>query len=57
MPDFSWGGAQGYEAYSLKKMFETTEKVFARRDHRQFNEIEKDILKTVFELTEQYRRY
>jgi UDP-N-acetylglucosamine diphosphorylase/glucosamine-1-phosphate N-acetyltransferase len=57
IPDFSWGGAQGYEIYTLKKMFETTEKVFARRPHRVFNDTEKDILKTVFELTEKFRRF
>jgi UDP-N-acetylglucosamine diphosphorylase/glucosamine-1-phosphate N-acetyltransferase len=57
VPDFAWGGAQGFEVYTLKKMFETTEKVFARRDHRVFNETERDILKTVFDLTEQYRRF
>jgi len=55
VPDFSWGGAQGYEVYSLKKMFETAEKVFARRDHRRFDENEQNILKKVFELTEEYR--
>ncbi|MGZ3822535.1 MAG: GlmU family protein [Mucilaginibacter sp.] len=57
VPDFSWGGAQGYEVYTLKKMFETTEKVFARRDHRVFDETEQDILKTVFGLTEEFRRF
>jgi len=57
IPDFSWGGPQGYEVYTLKKMFETTEKVFARRDHREFNQIEQDILKKVFELTEPFRRF
>jgi UDP-N-acetylglucosamine diphosphorylase/glucosamine-1-phosphate N-acetyltransferase len=57
VPDFSWGGAQGYETYTLKKMFETTEKVFARRDHRVFDQAEQDILKTVFELTEAHRRF
>jgi UDP-N-acetylglucosamine diphosphorylase/glucosamine-1-phosphate N-acetyltransferase len=55
--DFSWGGAQGFETYSLKKMFDTAQKVFDRRDHREFNETEKDILKTVFELTEEFRRF
>lgn len=57
IPDFSWGGAQGYEVYTLKKAFETTEKVFARRDHRSFNDVERDILKKVFELTEEFRRF
>jgi UDP-N-acetylglucosamine diphosphorylase/glucosamine-1-phosphate N-acetyltransferase len=56
IPDFSWGGAQGYEVYSIKKMFETAERVFARRDHRDFDENEKNILQTVFELTEGFRR-
>ncbi|MDF2430933.1 MAG: hypothetical protein JWP44_564 [Mucilaginibacter sp.] len=57
IPDFSWGGPQGYEVYSVKKMFETAQKVFARRDHRSFDETEQDILKKVFELTEQHRRF
>jgi UDP-N-acetylglucosamine diphosphorylase/glucosamine-1-phosphate N-acetyltransferase len=56
IPDFSWGGAQGFETYSLKKAFETMEKVFARRDHRKFDDVERDILKTVFELTNEYRQ-
>jgi UDP-N-acetylglucosamine diphosphorylase/glucosamine-1-phosphate N-acetyltransferase len=55
--DFSWGGAQGFEIYSIKKMFETAQKVFERRDHRRFDETEQDILKKVFELTEEYRRF
>jgi len=55
VPDFSWGGAEGYETYSLKKMFETTERVFARRDHRQFNQTERNILKSVYNETEEFR--
>jgi len=57
VPDFSWGGAQGYEVYSIKKMFETAERVFARRPHRDFDDNEKHILQTVFELTEEHRRF
>jgi len=57
IPDFSWGGPQGLDVYSLKKMFETAEKVFARREHRTFDENEKNILKKVFELTEEHRRF
>jgi UDP-N-acetylglucosamine diphosphorylase/glucosamine-1-phosphate N-acetyltransferase len=57
IPDFSWGGPQGYEVYSIKRMFETAEKVFARRDHRNFDENEKEILKKVFEMTEEFRRF
>ena len=54
VPDFAWGGAQGFEVYTLKKMFETAEKVYPRRD-RIFDETEQGILKKVFELTEEYR--
>ena len=57
IPDFSWGGPQGYEEYSLKRMFETTEKVFARRDHRVFDQAEQDILSEVFRLTAEHRRF
>ncbi|TWI96307.1 UDP-N-acetylglucosamine diphosphorylase/glucosamine-1-phosphate N-acetyltransferase [Mucilaginibacter frigoritolerans] len=57
VPDFAWGGAQGFEVYSIKKMFDTASKVFARRDHRTFDENEQEILKKVFELTEEYRRF
>jgi len=56
IPDFAWGGAQGFEVYSLKKMFETAEKVYARRD-LSFDETEKNILSEVFNLTQEYRRF
>ena len=49
--------SQVYEVYSIKKMFETAEKVFARRDHRNFDENEKGILCKVFELTQEFRRF
>lgn len=56
VPDFSWGGRMdGFEEYSLNKMLETTARVFARRDHCDFNEVEQDILKKVFELTKEFR--
>ncbi|MES2375276.1 MAG: GlmU family protein [Bacteroidota bacterium] len=55
VPDFAWGGAQGFEVYTIKKMFETAHLVFERRD-MEFDELEQDILKTVFELTESYRQ-
>lgn len=57
IPDFSWGGAQGFETYSLKKAFETNAKVFERREHREFNQVEQDILQTVFDLTKQHRDF
>ncbi|TDQ06436.1 putative sugar nucleotidyl transferase [Pedobacter metabolipauper] len=56
IPDFAWGGAQGFEVYKLQKMFETTEKVYERRNIA-FNQIEKDILIQVFEDTKKYRQF
>ncbi|TDG36914.1 glucose-1-phosphate thymidylyltransferase [Pedobacter changchengzhani] len=56
IPDFAWGGAHGFEVYTLKKMFETAEKVYARKDSS-FDEIEKEILTKVFELTSEYRPF
>jgi hypothetical protein len=50
IPDFSWGGASGFENYLLPKMFETTKKVCERKNI-DFNEIEKDIITHVYKLT------
>lgn len=55
IPDFSWGSTQGVEVYKLNKMFETTQKVFERRNI-EFNQLEKDILAKIFEFTEIFRR-
>ena len=56
IPDFSWGGAQGFEVYSLNKMFETADKVYERRNLT-FAEIDKKILSHVFDLTLKNRRF
>lgn len=55
IPSFAWGGAQGFETYQIDKVFETTEVVFKRRG-LELNEIEKDILRYLFEQskTERY---
>lgn len=53
--DFSWGGAQGMEVYALNKVFEVASKVFERRG-LEFNDIEKNIMNEVFELTKDYRK-
>jgi hypothetical protein len=55
--DFSWGGAQGFEVYTLKKMFITAQKYSTAVNIANFDEIEQDILAKVFELTEEYRRF
>jgi UDP-N-acetylglucosamine diphosphorylase/glucosamine-1-phosphate N-acetyltransferase len=56
IPDFAWGGAQGFDVYSLNKMFETATKVYERRN-LEFNKIEQDILIQVFEDTKTYRHF
>lgn len=56
IPDFSWGGADGFEHYKLNKMFETTAKVFARKN-RLLEDTEKQILTKVFELTAPHRNF
>lgn len=55
IPDFSWGGAQGMEVYQLNKVIEVATKVYERRS-LDFNEMEKNILLNVFELTKDYRK-
>jgi UDP-N-acetylglucosamine diphosphorylase/glucosamine-1-phosphate N-acetyltransferase len=56
IPDFSWGGADGFVEYGFDKMMETTEKAIARRPHRKFDDAEKAILTEVYELTKPFRR-
>jgi len=56
IPDFAWGGAQGFDVYALDKMFETAKKVYERRDIV-FDQIEKDILTEIFNLTAQHRQF
>jgi len=54
IPSFSWGGAGGYATYQLTKAFETAAKVTARRGIT-FDEVDKQILTKVFELTSKER--
>lgn len=56
VPDFSWGGSHHLEVYKLEKVFETVERVYARRN-RQLDETEKQLLQQVFNLTQPYRRF
>jgi hypothetical protein len=54
IPSFSWGGAAGFSIYKLKKAFDVAEKVFVRRKLR-FDNIEKNILTHVYNMTKRYR--
>lgn len=55
IPDFSWGGANGFEEYAFDKMMETAALVIGRRPHRDFDDAEKQILTKVYELTQPFR--
>ncbi|MBI1221628.1 MAG: glucose-1-phosphate thymidylyltransferase [Bacteroidetes bacterium] len=54
IPSFSWGGAQGFETFALKKADEVAEKMMARRGI-EYNETEKAILQHLFETSSEYR--
>jgi UDP-N-acetylglucosamine diphosphorylase/glucosamine-1-phosphate N-acetyltransferase len=56
IPDFSWGGADGFVEYGFDKMMETADKAIARRPHRKFNDAEKAILTEVYKLTKPFRQ-
>ncbi|RYU91496.1 glucose-1-phosphate thymidylyltransferase [Mucilaginibacter terrigena] len=56
IPDFSWGGADGFVEYGFDKMMETAAKAIGRRPHRKFDDAEKAILTEVYELTKSFRK-
>ena len=55
VPSFSWGGSSGYSTFQLRKVYEVAEKVMERRS-KVFDEVEKEIIDSVFELTKSYRK-
>ncbi len=54
IPSFSWGGAQGFETFTLPKANEVAAKVFERRK-LVFDQIEKDILKHIYDESAKHR--
>ncbi|WP_405382608.1 GlmU family protein [Maribacter sp. LLG6340-A2] len=56
VPSFSWGGASGFSAYQPEKAFDVAKVMMARRGV-EFNEIEADILRHVFQITKKWRKY
>lgn len=56
IPDFGWGGSQGFETYQLRKVFEVAEKVMARRA-LPLTEVDKEILQHVFNETARFRNW
>ena len=53
---FSWGGPHGFDEYSLNKAFEVAGLVMQRRNI-EFDDVEKEILNEVFNLTSKYRKF
>lgn len=56
IPDFSWGGAQGFETFILTKFYKTAEAMCKRRNVV-FDEVDKEIYKSIFEETSPYRNW
>lgn len=56
VPDFSWGGGDEFAEYMPEKAFETAARVFDRKNEV-FDEMEKNILTSVFEMTKPYRKF
>jgi UDP-N-acetylglucosamine diphosphorylase/glucosamine-1-phosphate N-acetyltransferase len=54
IPDFTWGGANGFSEYNLEKALETIQRVYERRKKKLSKE-EIALLKAVFQKTEKYR--
>jgi UDP-N-acetylglucosamine diphosphorylase/glucosamine-1-phosphate N-acetyltransferase len=54
VPSFAWGGAQGFDTFILKKAFVTAEAMCARRNVV-FGEIDKDIMKAVYDESAKFR--
>ena len=48
VPSFSWGGANGFTTFQLRKVFEVAEIVMSRRGV-ELDDIEKEILQNIFE--------
>jgi UDP-N-acetylglucosamine diphosphorylase/glucosamine-1-phosphate N-acetyltransferase len=55
IPSFAMGGHHGFKEYRLKACFEVMSLVMQRRG-LEFNELERDILSHVFEMTKEYRK-
>jgi UDP-N-acetylglucosamine diphosphorylase/glucosamine-1-phosphate N-acetyltransferase len=55
IPSFTWGGAANMETYQLEKMFETANRVYARRGIEMTAD-EKNILTYVFNSTAPFRK-
>ena len=56
VPSFSWGGAQGFDTYSLEKACQTADLVMQRR-HSNLTDADKHILTHIFNQEKTYRTW
>jgi len=52
IPSFTWGGVEN----AVEKAMEVAEKVYKRRN-KSFDEVERDLIKAIFEQTQKYRHW
>ena len=55
IPSFAMGGNHGFKEYRLKAAYEVADLVMQRRG-KEFDEVEKNIMTNVFEMTKEYRK-
>jgi hypothetical protein len=56
IPSYSWGSANGFMEYQLKKATETARKVFERR-HLPFTTADERLFEAIFLKTQEQRNY
>ncbi|MEA3317064.1 MAG: GlmU family protein [Bacteroidota bacterium] len=56
IPSFAWGGSAGFVEYSYNKAFDVAQIVMSRRN-KEFDIVEQEILKTVFDITAKNRSF
>ncbi len=56
IPSFSWGGSEGFITYRLEDALDVANRVYERR-HMDFNKVEQDILRDLFDSTTKYRAW
>ncbi len=56
IPSFAWGGSEGFITYRLEDALEVAQRVYERR-HLNFNAVEKDILRNLFDNSTKYRAW
>ena len=56
VPSFVWGGSEGFITYRIEDALEVAQRVYERRN-LDFNNVEKDILRNLFDKTTKFRAW